>query len=357
MILLSSLLHITTAEAFNGDVRAGFFNKENIDNGEFRVRLRVGQSVALGDNWQARARIAGRYSTDSRNDFNFEFFRNIPAGDGLRRGDTTIDELYLQFDDGRDRVRIGRQQTKLELVGVAKKSLDRNDSPNTDIAWTDGISWQHQHGNGWVGHAIVQTNYRAGATEVRRKPLDFSDSGSRLSTIIAIEKKSKTGLWAQRGFDISYLPDSLHTDGVNAGRIEDYWAFAGRLAAQWDISSKSKFLLAGELGYAPNTPDKSVFNLGAGDTGGIAWQTTFNLINFRPDHSIGLVIAKAEAGWLMSPDFRSNNTLLEVRYRWMIKKSLKLEARARRRQEIDKPIPNLVKKDDEDYYLRLTWKF
>ncbi len=59
----------------------------------------------------------------------------------------------------------------------------------------------------------------------------------------------------------------------------------------------------------------------------------------------------------MSPDFRSNNTLLEVRYRWMIKKSLKLEARARRRQEIDKPIPNLVKKDDEDYYLRLTWKF
>lgn len=356
---LITLLTSNVAYAVNGDIRIGFFNKEDVDDGEYRIRTRIGHNIELNKSWMTRGRIAGRYSNDERNDFNFEFFRGIPPGkDGISRGDTTIDELYLQYSDDKNKLRIGRQQTKMELVGVAKKSLDRNTSPNTDIAWTDGIYWQRKLNNGWMGHTIVQYNYGAGASEVRRRPLDFSDSRSRISTMIGIEKTSKKDFWAQRSFAISYLPNSLHTNGVNAGLIEDYWTMVGRLAAQWPMANKTKFLIAGELGYAPNTPDISAFNLpGNGATGGTAWQTSFNFIDFLPKHSIGFLIAKSEAGWLISPDFRSNNNLYEMRYRWLISKTLKFEIRARRREEIDVPATSTKAKVDEDSYFRLTWKF
>lgn len=132
----------------------------------------------------------------------------------------------------------------------------------------------------------------------------------------------------------------------------------GKLATQWALGNQSKFLLAGEVGYAPNTSDKSALNLGTTEpTKGTAWQTTFNLINFIPNHSIGLVTAKVNAGWLLSPDFRNNNILVEIRYRWNIDKNFKLEARARRRKEIDKLTTSTVKRLDKDSYIRLTWKF
>jgi len=354
-----TLFFTNAAYAVSGDIRGGYFNKEDVDDGEYRLRARIGHSIKFDESWMARARLAGRYSSDPKNDYNLEFFRGIPPGkDGLSRGDTTIDELYVQYSDDNNQLRIGRQQTKMELVGVARKSLDRNTSPNTDIAWTDGIYWKHKHSNGWTGHAIMQYNYGKGSSEVRRKPLDFSDSGSRVSTMIAIDKTSKTDFWAQRSFAISYLPNSLHTQGINAGAIDDYLTVVGRLAAQWPMANKTKFLLAGEMGYAPNTPDRSTFSLpGNGSTNGTAWQASFNFIDFAPHHSIGFLMARSEAGWLISPDFRSNNNLFEVRYRWMISKTLKFEIRGRRREQIDKPTTSTKIKVDEDSYFRLTWKF
>ncbi|NOY67432.1 MAG: hypothetical protein GXP13_08485 [Gammaproteobacteria bacterium] len=350
----------------SGDIRGGYYSADRDDrNGttnktdEARLRIRVGVGTKITNTLKAKVRLAGRYSTDDRNENYFRLFDSIPAGDGLRRGDSTFDEMYLKQKIGnKGTLTFGRMQTKIELDGVAKKSLDTNDSPNSDIAWTDGLYLKYPIYDGWKLHALMQYNAPSGSGKLRRKPLNFSDSDSRISYFGAIEKKSKTGLWAQRGIDVTYLPAALQKDGNAAGRIEDYWAVVGRAAARWPLSSGSAFMLGGELGFASNTQTKAAAGLpGAGDAGNNAYQVTFNWINFVPKHSVGLVLAKADAGWLLSPDFRDNTDLTEIRYKWITAKNQKFEARLRRRVDSVMKTGAIKEREDVDIYLRYTYKF
>ncbi|NOY62155.1 MAG: hypothetical protein GXP10_03180, partial [Gammaproteobacteria bacterium] len=74
-------------------------------------------------------------------------------------------KLYIDYRAStQSSVRVGRMQTKFELAGVAKKSLDRNDSPNTDITWTDGVYAKHKLSDSWTAHAILQYSPRSGST-------------------------------------------------------------------------------------------------------------------------------------------------------------------------------------------------
>ncbi|WP_126456661.1 porin [Sulfuriflexus mobilis] len=351
----------------SGDIRTGFFSSDREDRDgsqnttdEFRLRLRVGLGGELTDTLSAKVRAAGRYSTDDRNHNHFEFFSSIPSDDGLRRGDSTIDELYLNYRPSKQwQVRVGRMQTKFELEGVAKKSLDRNDSPNTDITWTDGVYVKYQAGNGWGVHGIVQYNPQAGATQVRRSPLAFTEEGSRASYFVALENKQQWGPVVQRGIDVTYLPDALRVDGNVTGRIDDYWAVVGRMAARWPLgNSGMKFMLAGELGYAPNRPTAlAVRTDTSGRADGLAGQLTFNFIDIVPKHSVGIVLGRAGDGYLLSPDFRSNTNLLEARYQWKIAKKQSFEARLRHREDIDRQNGAAEDRVDVDYYLRYTYKF
>jgi hypothetical protein len=350
----------------NGDVRTGFYSLHRDDrNGiedttdELRLRLRPGVSAKFNEQWMAQIRFAGRYSTDDRNDPHFKIFKSIPADDGLRRGDSTLDEIYVEYrPDSAWQMRVGRFQSKAELEGVAKKSLDRNDSPNTDITWTDGVQVKHKAVNGWSTTAIAQYNDEEGATQVRHAPLDFTDDGSRLSYFVSFENTQKAGPFVQRTVDITWLPDALHSDGVGAGEVDDYWGLVGRLAAQWPMAGSMKFMLAGEAGYAPNTPKSIVVKTDtSGDADGLAAQITFNFIDIVPRHSAGLVIGRAGGGWLLSPDFSPNTNLLEVRYKWAVDKKQTVEARVRNREDIEQRIGSAFKREDVDYYLRYTYKF
>ena len=351
----------------SGDIRTGYYTLHRDDRDgstnytdELRLRVRAGLGLTFSNSVSAKVRLAGRYSTDRRNDPYFEFFESIPAGDGLRRGDSTIDEMYVQYQpDNKWKVKLGRMQTKFEANAVAKKSLDRNDSPNTDITWTDGLHAKYSADNGWDTHVILQYNANEGATQVRRGPLDFDKSDSHMSYYFGWENKKALGPITQRGFNITYLPDALQKDGNAAGRIEDYLGFVGRASAQWPVmSGGTKFILAGELGYAPETPTKAAISTGGtDDTSGIGGYASFSLADFYPKHSVGLVLGRVGGGWLLSPDFRNNNTLIELRYAWKIDKKQKLEARIRNREDIDQPTGTLRKRDDDDLYIRYTYKF
>lgn len=351
-----------------GDVRAGFFSLHRDDRDgtvsdkeEWRLRLRAGVQANISQSLSARARFAGRYTThENSGDPEFDITPVItPGSDGLKMAQSTLDEIWLNFAQGSWNLRAGRMQTKMELAGVAKKSLDRNDSPNTDINWTDGLYVTHKGSDGWKTHAIVQYNPESGATQVRRKPLSFEDSGSRVSYFFAYEKNDKKAFIVQRAVDITYLPSALQSDGTAAGSIDDYLAFVGRLAAQWPMgNSGMKFLLAGELGYAPNTPSNSTLNLGTtGDAGGTAGQVTFNFIDIVPQHSLGVVLGKVDGGWLLSPDFKNNQYLIETRYRWNLAKKQRIEVRARYRTDIKQRIDKTEKREDQDIYARYTLKF
>ena len=352
--------------SWHGDIRAGYFtlhreerngNRDITD--EFRARIRLGLEARLADGWQARARFAGRYST-YENNHHFQVFTSAPSTDGLRRGDSTLDELYLAHSPApRWNIRLGRMQTKFELAGVAKKSLTRNDSPNVDITWTDGLHVRHTRDSGWNTHVILQRNLPAGPTNVMRAPLNFTVDDSRVMAFLALENNQPVGPVVQRALDVSYLPDALRRDGTPTGRIEDYWALAGRLAAQWPIGDGgTKFMLAGEAGYAPNTPTRAAMNTGtSGDSGGLAAQVSFNFIDILPRHSFGLVYGHVEAGWLLSPDFRYNNSLLEGRYQWRIDGRRSVEARLRERRDLDSIIGAQRDRTDRDFYLRYTQRF
>jgi len=344
-----------------GDVRTGFYSLHRDDrNGqkdttdEFRLRLRPGVRAKFNEQWLAQVRFAGRYSTDGRNDPHFEIFKSIPAGDGLRFGDSTLDEIYVEYrSDNAWQARVGRFQSNAKLNDVVNNSLDRHDSPNTDITWTDGVQVKHKAANGWTTTAIAQYNDAQGATQVRRPPLNFREDGSRLSYFVSVENTQKSGPFVQRTVDITWLPDALHSNGVGSEIVNNYWAAVGRLAAQWPMGGSMKFMLAGEVGYAPNTPKRSAVQTGtSGNADGLAAQISFNFIDIVPRHSVGFSLGRVGDGWLLSPDFHDNSNQAEVRYIWAIDKKQGFVARLRNREDINQRVDSAFKREDVDYYLR-----
>jgi len=353
---------------FSGDVRFGAFGRDRDERGgedsrrdELRIRARAGVQVNFTDSFTGKLRFAGRYSRDDRfNTYHFEIFEAIPSENGLRLGDSTIDEFYLRYaPNEKFDIRLGRFQTKFELEGVAKKSFSRNDSPNTDITWTDGVHVKYTIPSGWDLHAILQRSTDEGPTTVRRSPLNFEEEDSHITYYLGVEKKDKDKTIVQKAIDITHIPDALQRDGNATGSIEDYTTVSSRLAMQWPLGkSGTKFLWGNEVGYAFNTPRKSAINTGGEkDTSGLAFQTTFNFIDIWPKHSVGVVYAQIHGGWLISGDFGNNQELVETRYKWQVTKNQKLEARIRNREDIDKRTNAERKRREWDYYLRYTIKF
>jgi hypothetical protein len=371
-ILSVSASTVFSAEAesslftFSGNIRGGYYTAHRSDRDdthnvtdEFRARIRLGAGIQLSERVQVKARFAGRYSTIQDGTF-FSIDDHVPATDGLRRGDSTIDQLYAKFTpDPRWQVKLGRMQTKMELKGVAKKSLDRNDSPNVDITWTDGVHVIYKADAGWRGHVVLQHNAKDGATTVRRKPFNFSDDNSRVTYFFAWENNQPWGPVVQRGIDLTYTPDALQVDGSSAGRIDDMLNLVVRGAAQWSVGDNGiKFLLGGEVGYAFNTQTHVTAKTGtSGDVSGAALQLSANFMDIIPRHSFGIVYGHVESGWLLSPDFRNNNTLIEGRYLWKRNKKEKLEIRLREREDLDPLVGASRKRTDVDLYARYTWKF
>jgi hypothetical protein len=349
-----------------GDVRVGYYGSQRTDRDgsedstdRLLGRVRVGLEWMPTDAVSARLRVAGRYSTHDNHKY-FKIFTTIPDTDGLRAGDATIDQLFVSLRPGpRSEIAIGRLQTCFELAGVSGGSLDRCDSPNTDITWTDGAHAEYRSTGGWNWHLILQRNLEAGATNVRLPPLAFTDDKSRMSYFAAVESNKAYGPIVQRAFDVSYLPRSLTTEGSVSGPMEDYIAFVGRLGAQWPLGRTGTRLLAGaELGYAPNTPTKAAVGTGnAGDAGGVAWQVQLSFLDVFPGHSFALQHGRAQGGWLISPDFRNNEILYELRHEWKIVENHTLTTRLRRRDELDMLVGAAHARRDEDIFVRYTLSF
>jgi len=346
-----------------GDVRGGAYgsrtenrNASFSETQDVRARLRVGVQGIFSEHLRGTVRFAGHYS-DEQTSTRFSLHE---YNDSRAFGQSTLDIANLEYVPNPSwSITLGRMQTKFELDGVAKKSLDRNDSPNVDIDFTDGLHVVKKIEGGWRLHGIVQHNPERESTNVTRRPVDFADSSARQTLFLALENKQASGLFAQRGIDLTVIPNALLETGSANGPREDYYGLVGRMALRWpEIGGGSSFLWGIEVGYAPKTPQKAALKLGGSDrVGGMAWQTSFNLLDIFPNHSIGLVLGMADGGWLISPDFRENERLAEIRYQWKINKSLSLESRVRERVETDKQTTAAQRREGTDYYVRLTYKF
>jgi hypothetical protein len=350
----------------SGDLRGGFVASEReardgrrSDAEAWRARLRLAFDLPLAPQWRLRARLAGRFGTD-QDGMHWYLRSGTPAVSGAAPGDVTLDELHVEHAaaGGGWTLRGGRFQSKFELDGIAAKSLDRNDSPNMDVTWTDGVHLRHGGLPGWWLHAVVQRNADGGTGAALHPPLDFSAAGSRHSAFLGLEARAPAGPVVQRMLSLSWLPAALPEAAAGSAR-HDYLAVTARGALAWPIGQRgTRLRLGGEAGYAPQTPSRARLGLpGGGDSGGMAWQLALSFEELRPGHGIALVAGHADPGWLLSPDFRPNDRLAEVRYQWRFARQWSFEARLREREERERPAGTLQPRRDRDGYLRLTGKF
>lgn len=349
----------------SGDIRTGYISSETegrtgIDSSSdsFRARLRFRVAGELGAGWRASGRVAGLLDSEQGAD---EFWMRTyaPGPSGLQSGQGTIDEAYLEYrrDGSPWSLRLGRFQAAFGLDDVMKKSLDQNDSTNFDITWVDGAWWQWR-GTDWTTHVIARHNDRRGPTGTLHPPLGFADDDSRASLFLAMESRTPIGPLVQRMLTLSWLPSALHPLGIDDPANEDYLALTAKATAEWPLGGDGmRFRLGGEVGHAVNTPRREAMRSGTGDADALSWQASFNLMDVAPGHDVGLVYGRVADGWLLSSDFRPNNSLVEVRWVWQVTPAWQVDARLRRREEIDLPTGTLQARQDDDLYLRATWKF
>ena len=347
------------------DIRTAY-TRANVDERDssnsvddvLRARWRVRNTFGFFPYLRGSARVAGLCSNDECKP-NLVLQDYIPTNNGMADGDITLDEAFLhwyrldKFD-----LALGRMQTKfVARGGVFARSLDRNDSHNFNVNWTDGLHGTIRAKHGWVSHLILQHNASEGATNVRHAPLNFDDGGARVSYFVAFESLERKRLFLQRALDISYLPKSLLKDGTQSGRRVDYYGVVLRSANRWpERNDGIRLRVAAEFGYAPETQTLTAAGLaGDGDADGLAWNVALSLMDFKPSHSIGVNYGRVGSGWLLSPQFRPNESLAEIRYQWRRSRGLAFDIRVRQREELEQLVLTDRKRKELDVFVRITW--
>ena len=373
-LLLSLLVLPATATATEslrliGDLRseyAGLDRRDrdgsHSDSEEFRARVRLGVEASISPRWSARLRAAGRFSSAAGGSA-FFVRSHAPTPTGLVPNQATLDEFNLAYRGEAFSLRFGRLQTKVDLPDLMAKSLSRKDSAGVEVSWTDGVELRYGRGD-WQQQLILQHNARAGTSNPQRPPLSFDQGGSRVSYAYGVESTQPWGPLTLRGLHLSYLPDALATHGPltswsaepAAGR-DDYLALNLRAAAVFPRAQGGRFMLAGEVGRALQTPSRASLGLGdRGEVGGTALQLSANWLDLRPGHDLALLYGRAEAGWLLSPDFVPNMDLQELRYQWTVDKHSAFEFRLRRREDLGLRTDRPDRRIDKDFYVRYTYK-
>ena len=353
--------------SFDGDLRVGYlFSGDGFSDFDFektrflRMRWRVGSTWRFAEGLRLVGRVAGLCSSD---DCSADFIMqpNVPRPTTLEDGQVTFDELFLHwFRSDRFSVAVGRMETRfVTRGGVYSKSLERNDNNNLRVNWTDGLHAIYRASSGWNTHLILQHNSEDGPSNVRRFPLDFESSRSRVSYHLGFENLEPRRLMIQRGLTLSYLPSSLRRETSSGVVRDDYVGIVGRLGHRWPQRDEGWRIRSSlEVGYAPETHSKTQAGvIGDGPSDGLAWAVTASVMDFVPNHSIGLNYARTEAGWLLSPQYASNEELIEIRYMWRPNSRVTVDVRGRWRDELRELTMPEIGRDRFDFYARATWSF
>jgi hypothetical protein len=367
LFLVISLGVVSTAQAqeldFSGDMRFGFasFDRDERNGTEIgedvlRLRARAGVLWTINENWSFKGRYAARLNNKNNESGWVKLFDGLNVGaTSIVPGESTLDEFFVRARYGKWDHRIGRFQTNNRMIGVAAKGLSRFNSAGWDVNSTDGIQTVYRTDLGFNVTGIIEYNNKDGASNVRRAPLDFSDSSSRAGYFLALDAQDNSGLWAQRSIDVAYIPAALYPNGIASGQNRGYVGFSGRAVTQFALQGEMKLLTGLELAWAPDTQSKAVARVpGTGKADSFSWHTSINLQDFVPGHSISLVYGENEAGWLLSADFPTNTAMTEVRYDWEVMSGHLLEARVRDRTDLQQQTNAVQKRSEVDVYVRYT---
>lgn len=361
--LLSMGAHAQNPVSFSGDLRFGgtSFDRDerdgsNIDRTRLQLRARAGLEWNISDIYSAKVRYAARVHNTGNESATFKLYRAVPRGaSSLHPGQSTLDELFIKADYGNWEHKVGRFQTNNLLDTVPAKSFSRTDSTSWDISWTDGIHSRYTLPSGWQVNMIAEHNSKRGPTHIRRAPLSFERSASRAAYYVSLDHSEPDGLFLQRSVDVTLMPSALYYNGLQRNEQRDYVGFTTRLLMQWQLSGSTRLTAGGELAWAPETPTLAALNLpGRGKADGRGYQLTANLMDFAPGHSIGVIYAETDAGWLLSTDFDNNEAQVEVRYAWAVMPGHEFQARIRQRDDKDRYIGAQHKRAETDVFVRYT---
>lgn len=338
------------------DTRSGGTDDAAGSGSRFRLRLKRD----FGENCRFQTRFAAT-AADRGNDWNFYVRPDRDSGTAVNPGTATFDEFFVQCESSTtgSQWRFGRMQSNLDLPQMATRSLDRSQASALNIGWTDAIAFRQQLGQGWYGEILAQYNGSDGNGQATRGPVVFDDGDSRVGFFGVLGSDVETGPVFMRALAFTVYPDALASAGLGSRQREDYVTATFKLAAGWDLGESGRRLVAvGEIGRAFETPELFAVGLpGNGDADGWGWQLGADLVNVFARHTVGLNYGQADAGWLISNDFRQNNELAEFRWQFKYSSTLRFEFRARWRRELDRLAGAEFLQRDRDVRLRTTWKF
>lgn len=367
MLLISgpTLAQIPVSENISlyGDVRSGYFGQEReerdgstISRHEIRTRARIGFQFRLSENAQLHVRYATRLSSMGKG-FDPYWSTSAKRNNGLRLQEAAFDEAYLRLDVSPGLYfKAGRFQTGYTIPGAIRNAIQRNDSPNNDVQWTDGLLVSRRHGSGWQTDVIAQVHYGNWPTNTMRRPLDFSESDAFLTTFISHSKSDRQGLVRFRGVDLTFSPNALI---VRPGDRSHYLAVSAKGALGWQTSSLGDIVWAAEGAWSIIQPDKAYMGFSGvkGEkTGGFGAQMSLSFMDYLDGHSTGFIIAAIEPALLTSEDYWNNSVLWEVRHIIQINRRLSSELRIRYRADLYQYAGVERKRAEYVPYARLTWR-
>lgn len=376
LVLLILIQSLTTIDAqvsltdsdrlfLTGDIRAGYFglmgeNRDGseVDIHEIRNRSRIGIRYTPDDRMTIQVRYAYRItSRDLQLDPGLH--TTAPGNGGLKLGEAAFDEVYLQYlFSNRLTAKIGRFQTGYGLGGVISNAIIRNDSPNTDVGWTDGLLLVFKPDPMWSADLILQWHHKNAPSNTFRYPLEIDGAGTPFTFFSSVKRTFEDKTIRFTGFDITYSPDALirSVDGSRG----DYLAASVKTQMGWSLPANRTLLWGSELAYSFIRPDETVTGLNnqTGEkAGGLGFQTNLSIIDLFDNHNLGFIGAVLQPSLLTSADYWNNLLLLEVRHTYRFNHRLSAETRLRYRGD-HKTLSDADQKRWQIFpYARLTYRF
>jgi hypothetical protein len=358
------LLNDKESVQITGDVRSGYIgfigrerNGARLSQHEFRNRTRIGLDVRLTNQLSFHSRYAVRVSS-----LDFHLYPGLnttsTGNNGLKMGEGAFDQFYasVQMSDWL-RLKAGRFQTSFTLDGIIKNSILRQDSPNTDIGWTDGLQLTATTLSGWKTDLIMQSHLLNRPSNVFRYPLEPDHTHIPFTFFSSIKKGFKAGALSSLSLNVTYSPDMLLIN--SEGHRKSYIAASIKPQFKKLFNSGRQLLWGTEIAYSFNRPERTVFGFDESpnsSSGGFGFQTVLSVIDLFKNQHVGLMAAALEPSLLTSSAFWNNLMLFEIRYSTTWSSNVSTDIRLRYRSDLEKPGGDLNKRRQVYPFARITYK-
>lgn len=348
-----------------GDVRFGYFSQmgeqrdgSDLNVHEMRLRSRTGLRINIHENVYLQTRYGIRMTS---RDIHLDpaLHKSAAGNGGLKMGEGAFDEAYINISaSDHFSFRVGRFQTNYSVSGVISNSIQRHDSPNTDVAWTDGVMLRLKPAQLWSTDFILQYHYHNPPTNIFRSPIQITTDDSPISLYTSITRSIENRAIEYVAMDINYTPNGLIEN--SAGDRTDYFAASLKSRLLWDIGTGRELQWGGEIAYSFNRPDKEMvgfINSSGEKAGGFGLQSNLSVINLFENQHLGFIAATLEPSLLTSSDYWNNILLLEIRHQYVFNSRLSTETRIRYRGDLKKLDTADQKRWQIFPYARLTYRF